>query len=181
MRKVIVALLVLLTLGFGAAAYLLYFDTYHFAIVQPGVLYRDGFQGMRRFENAYRQRPFKTVVNFQSDQDVVQYQVDVDASRAFCVEHGIQWNHIPIKQHTPPTQVQIDAFLKIVRDPANRPVYCHDNQGVVREGMMVAVWQKEGMGYDYDACVAAIRFRSHASERDATALMDFIKKLYNKN
>src|SRR3982074_1001052 len=100
MRKVILAALILLTLGFGAAAYFYYFDTYHFAIVDPGVLYRDGFQGMRRFKNAYRQRPFKTVVNFQSDKDLEQYAEDIAEQKAFCAEHKIKWIHIPMKQKT---------------------------------------------------------------------------------
>src|SRR5450432_290257 len=98
MRTVIVAALVLLTLGFGACAYFFYFDTYHFAIVQPGTLYRGGFQGMRRFENAYRQRPFKTVVSFQSDQDLNQYKDDVEKEQAFCKTNGIQFIHMPMKQ-----------------------------------------------------------------------------------
>ena len=178
MRKLIVAALVLLTLGFGACAYFFYLDTYHFAIVQPGVLYRDGFQGMRRFENAYRQRPFKTVINFQSDKDLNQYKDDVTKEQAFCKAHGIQWKHMPIVQRMPPTQDQIDEFLKIVKDPANQPVFCHDSQGVIREGMMVAVWQKFGMGYDYDTCMANVKLFHHEPYPE---LMGFIKKLYNKN
>ncbi|MEI6231765.1 MAG: hypothetical protein WCT04_01830 [Planctomycetota bacterium] len=178
MRIVIVVALVLLTLGFGAGAYLYYFDTYHFAIVQPGVLYRDGFQGMRRFENAYRQRPFKTVVNFQSDADLIQYQDDVNQARAFCTARGIKWIHIPMKQKTAPTQEQMDTFVAIVKAPANQPVFSHDSQGVIREGMMVAVWQKVGMGYDYDTCMANVRLFHHQPYPE---LMDFIKKLYNKN
>lgn len=178
MRKVIVAALLMLTLGFGACAYFFYFDTYHFAIVQPGILYRGGFQGMRRFENAYRQRPFKTLVNFQSDQDLEQYKDDEVKAQAFCKEHGIKWIHMPMKQKTPPTQEQIDEFVKIVKDPANQPVFCHDSQGVIREGMMVAVWQKIGMGYDYDTCMANVNLFHHQPYPE---LMDFIKKLYNKN
>ena len=178
MRKVILAALILLTLGFGAGAYFYYFDTYHFAIVQPGVLYRDGFQGMRRFENAYRQRPFKCVVNFQSDSDLIQYKDDVEAAKAFCSAHGIKWIHMPMKQKTAPTPEQMIAFVAIVKDPVNQPVFSHDSQGVIREGMMVAVWQKEGMGYDYDQCMAAVRLFHHQPYPE---LMDFIKKLYNKN
>jgi protein tyrosine phosphatase (PTP) superfamily phosphohydrolase (DUF442 family) len=178
MKKVIGAALVLLTLGFGAGAYFYYFDTYHFAIVQPGVLYRDGFQGMRRFENAYRQRPFKCVINLQSNEDHVQYKEDVAAQREFCKAHGIAWQHIPMKQKTPPTPGQIDEFLKLVRDVKNQPVLAHDSQGVIRMGMMVAVWQKEGMGYDYEQCMSAVKRFGHPESLELT---EFIKKLYNKN
>lgn len=178
MRKLIVAILILLTLGFGAGAWFFYFDTYHFAIVQPGVLYRDGFQGMRRFENAFRQRPFKTVVNLQSDDDLIQYKDDIEKQKAFCTEHGIKWIHIPMKQKTAPTREQMDEFVRIVKDPANQPVFAHDSQGVIREGMMVAVWQKEGMGYDYEKCMAEIKLFKHKLYPE---LVDFIKKLYNKN
>ncbi|HLX59762.1 MAG TPA: hypothetical protein VKX17_00640 [Planctomycetota bacterium] len=178
MRKLIVVILILLTLGFGACAYYFYFDTYHFAIVQPGVLYRDGFQGMRRFENAYRQRPFKCVVNLQSDADLVQYKDDIAAEQAFCKERGIKWIHLPMKQKTAPTTEQMSDFVAIVKDAANQPVLAHDSQGVVREGMMVAVWQKDGMGYDFEKCVSEVKWFGH---EHYTELLEFIRKLYNKN
>lgn len=178
MRKVTVAALILLTLGFGSAAYFFYFDTYHFAIVQPGVLYRDGFQGMRRFENAYRQRPFKSVINLQSDGDHEQYKDDLAAQKQFLKEHNIAWYHISMKQKTAPTQEQMDEFVRLVKDPKNQPVFAHDSQGVIRMGMMVAVWQKEGMGYSYEQTMAAVNRFGHPESAELTA---FIKKIYNKN
>ena len=178
MKKVIVAALLLLTLGFGAGAYFFYFDTYHFDVVQPGILYRDGFQGVRRFENAYRQHLFKSVINLQSDSDLVQYKDDIAAQREFLKQHNISWHHIAMKQKTAPTQEQIDEFVRLIKDPKNQPVLAHDSQGVIRMGMMAAVWQKEGMGFDYEQCLAAVKRFGHPESPELTA---FVKRLYNKN
>ena len=177
-KKIIVSILVLLTLGFGAGAYFFYFDTYHFDVVQPGILYRDGFQGMRRFENSYRQHLFKSVVNLQSDGDLIQYKNDIAAQREFLKLHNIAWFHIALKQKTAPTQEQIDAFVAFVKDPKNQPVLAHDSQGVIRMGMLAAVWQKEGMGFSFEQCAAAVKRFGHPESPELTA---FIKRLYNKN
>src|SRR3954469_21594454 len=64
-------ILLLLGLVLGAAGYWWYStDTYHFAAVQPGVLYRDGNQSVRRFGNAVEKAGAKTVVVLVDDNEV---------------------------------------------------------------------------------------------------------------
>src|SRR5260221_4590330 len=148
--------------GAGVGAYLYFFQTYHFAIVQENIFYRDGMQGMRRFRNAYRLHPFKCVINLQSDDDIAtKYREQVAEEQEFCKTNGINWRHIPMKQETPPTQQEIAEFLKIAGDSANQPVFVHDSQGVIREGMMVAVWQMERMGYDPARTEHEVRWFGH--------------------
>ena len=55
-------------------------------------------------------------------------------------------------------------FVKIVDDPKNRPVLVHDSQGVIREGMIVAVWQMERMGYDQNGCMSEFNWFGHSAK-----------------
>ena len=161
----IAAGLTVLVLLLGAGSYWQFVQTYHFKVVQDGVLYRDGLQDMRRYQNSYRRFPFKAVVNIQSDDNLAgKYHDLVMQEQAFCAKNGVQWIHLPIKERTPPTREQIEEFLKIVDDPANQPVLVHCSQGIVRTGMMTAVWQLERMGYDNQRAVEEITRFGHSSD-----------------
>jgi protein tyrosine/serine phosphatase len=177
MRTVVAVLLVVLTLAFAACAWLFYFDTLHLLVVEPGVLYRDGFDGMRHFENAYRQRPFKTVIDLQAEDDPEFSREEAMSERGFCKEHGIAWHSLPIRSKQVPTPEQMRQLVALVGNEAGRPVLVHDGNGVVAVGMMVAVWQKEGMGYPYERVLGSVRLFNHP---EPTELYDFIKRLYNK-
>ena len=179
-RPVLVfALIAVLLASAGYGIFILNFQTYHFAVVQDGVLFRDGLQGMRRFQNAYRQHPFKAVINLQSESDIAtKYQAQVADEKKFCAENQIAYFSIPMKEETPPTDAQIQEYLKIIDDPKNRPVFVHDSQGVIREGMMVAVWQLERMGYDSKRALDEINSFGHPNKSEA--LLDFIKN-YKKS
>lgn len=175
MRKVwfSIAIILLLAGGSGIGGYYYYNDTYHFGIVQPGVLYRSGLQGMRRFENTYRQYPFKSVINIQSTKDVAgKYREQVADEKKFCEQHHINYFHVPLEAETSPTPEQISELIKIVGDASNQPALLHDSQGVVREGMVVAVWQMEKMHYTREQCLQQINWYGH---EQIDALTDFIK------
>jgi hypothetical protein len=177
MRTVVAVLLVVLTLAFGACAWFYYFDTLHLLVVEPGVLYRDGFDGMRRFENSYRQRPFKTVIDLQAEDDPDYSREDALSERAFCKQHGIAWYALPIKRKAAPTPEQIRQFVALVGNASGQPALVHDGNGVVAVGMMVAAWQKEALGYPYEKTLASVRLFNHPEPPE---LFDFIKRLYNK-
>ena len=163
----------MLLTGGTVAGYFLLFDTYHFAVVEKDVLYRDGMQGMRRFRNAYRLHPFKSVINLQSDDDLAgKYREQVAEEQRFCSEHAIKWTHIPMQQETPPSPDQIAELLRLAGDPANQPALMHDSQGVIRVGMMVAAWQMEKMGFDPERALREIINWGHPTNE---ALVEFIK------
>lgn len=178
MKRLRILGVLFLILCSGAGAWFLFFQTYHFAVVQENVLYRDGMQGMRRFKNAYRFHPFKTVINLQSDDDLAdKYKNQVVEEKQFCAEHGIKWFHIAMKQEMPPAPEQTAELLKITGDTANQPVFMHDSQGVIREGMMVAVWQIEKMGYDNERALREMNLWGHPANPE---LVEFIKQ-YKKS
>jgi tyrosine-protein phosphatase SIW14 len=76
----------------------------------------------------------KTVINLTGD--------DAAASEKLMVEEaGLSYVQIPMTTHTAPTSAQMEAFLKIVNDPANQPVYVHCVGGRHRTGVMTAAYR----------------------------------------
>lgn len=137
-----VAFAVLVAIGLSAGVYWRWFDTYHLVAVQPGVLYRDGHQTARAFENALdRVRP-KTVVSLV-DENEVKDPAKPQFSREAQVlaERGIRLEHIPVKLGGYPTTEDVRRFLDVATKPENQPVLVHCAQGVRRTGMMVAAYQ----------------------------------------
>lgn len=93
----------------------------------------------------------KTVVNlrsFHSDRDLLQGT-------------GLRYAHIYCKTWHPEDE-DVVKFLKIMRDPANRPVFVHCQQGADRTGTMVAVYRMVEQGWSIDDAVKEMNaFGSH--------------------
>lgn len=83
------------------------------------------------------------------------------AERKFCEERGIRYYRIPMKQGTPPSPEQAARMLSLMDDSANHPVFMHDSQGIIREGMMVALFQMERMGYSPERALKEARWFGH--------------------
>jgi protein-tyrosine phosphatase len=82
---------------------------------------------------------------------VIDLQKDGDSDEARSVaEAGMQFVRIPMTTHAPPTLKQISLFLRIVNDPARRPVYVHCAAGRHRTGVMTAVYRMERDGWTAD-------------------------------
>jgi protein tyrosine/serine phosphatase len=76
----------------------------------------------------------KAVINLTSD--------DASADEQTMTERaGLKYFQIPMTTHVPPTAAQLTEFLKIVNDPANKPVYVHCVGGRHRTGVMTAVYR----------------------------------------
>jgi len=60
---------------------------------------------------------------------------------------GLRYEQIPIDSSGAPTADQIDAFLRISRDPSAQPVYVHCLHGVDRTGAMIAVYRMQEEGW----------------------------------
>ena len=149
-----------------------WFDAYHFAIVDPGVLYRDGVRTAREFEITVRKARPRTIIRLIDATEREHEPFTGEA--AYCQEHGIDVVELPIKLGGWPMPEQIDAFLKITADPARRPVLVHCAQGVRRTGMMVAAYQESVMGYDGEKTKAAMLRFGH-SQRTVGDVMKFIE------
>ena len=166
----ILAILISLSL-FGAYVWKSNYAAYHFAIVQDGVLYRDGVRTIREFEIDVRKAKPKTVVRLI---DEAEQKLEPFASElAYCKAHGIDVFELPIKLGGWPMPEQVDAFLNIASDPARQPVIVHCAQGVRRTGMMVAAYQESILGFDRDKAKAKMLTFGH-SQRTVGDVMKFI-------
>ncbi len=160
--------------GGGAWAWATYLQTYHFAAVQDGVLYRDGNRGIREFETAIRKGSVKTVVCLIDDQELnnsakPQFAHEME----LCKKQGVQMVRVPVKLGGWPTTADVQKFLEVVQDKSRQPVLVHCAQGVRRTGMMAAAFEESVLGWDREKTKAAILTFGH-SERTAKDVARFI-------
>lgn len=85
----------------------------------------------------------KTVIDLQADGDNADEAKLVEAS-------GMKFYRIPMTTRVAPTAEQLAAFMKIVNDPAQQPVYVHCAGGRHRTGVMTAVYRMEKDGWTSD-------------------------------
>lgn len=143
-RKLLpVVLLMTVLSGTGVWVWREYFETYHLAAVEEGVLYRDGNRGLREFANAVEKVKPKTVVALVDDRELADPEKPMFAAELKYLEHqGVKVERIPVKLGGWPTSGQVKQFLELVRKPENQPVLVHCAQGVRRTGMMAAAYQQ---------------------------------------
>ena len=142
---IVIAVVVLVT-G-GVLLWWAKFATYHFAVVQDGILYRDGNRGVREFSHAIERGHIKTVVSLVDDAEFASAQKpEFKAEIAWCQARDVRIERVTIPLGGWPTEENVRHFLSVVSDKANQPVLVHCAQGVRRTGMMVAAYQRSAMG-----------------------------------
>jgi len=132
----------ILFLAMLASAYTVYQrkTLYHFKPVDPGKLYRSGTLSWQGLEKVHSMVGIKTIINLRSESEMNEgswYQME----KKFTKEKGINLVNIPLLPDTPPKPDQTKHFLDIVTNPAMLPVLVHCEIGVIRTGMMVAVYK----------------------------------------
>jgi protein tyrosine phosphatase (PTP) superfamily phosphohydrolase (DUF442 family) len=166
--------IILLIAAAGAVVFAIwwaFFDTYHFAVVQPGVLYRDGVRDMRVFAAMNRRVKLKTIVSLVDDEEFA--KEPFLSEEAWCRSHGVRIIHIPVTLGGWPDTGQVRQFLEAVKNPANQPVLVHCAQGVRRTGMMVAAYQESVLGFTADHAKSAMLTFGH-SQRTVGDVKRFI-------
>jgi tyrosine-protein phosphatase SIW14 len=92
----------------------------------------------------------KTIINLTSD--------DAEASEKAMTEHaGMKYVAIPMTTHASPSDAQLTAFMKIVDDPANQPVYVHCVGGRHRTGVMTAAYRMSHDAWNADQAFAEMK------------------------
>jgi protein tyrosine/serine phosphatase len=169
---------VAIAIGIGVYVFLFYIQTYHFAVVTPGVLYRMGVRDNRELATTIRRVEPKTVVCLVTDQEVNDPSDGAFRGEfALLKKDGIKLDRIPMRPDAPPTQAQMDEFLRIVMDKKNQPVIVHCAQGVVRTGMMVAAYERNVLGYNRQQALDAVNIFGKGHER-ADEVRAFINAYY---
>jgi protein tyrosine/serine phosphatase len=113
---------------------------YHFDTVDPGKLYRSGTLSKGGLEQAHTLTGFKTIINFRSEAEIKEGTWYAE-EKTFAKEKGIHLFNLPMLPDVPPNTDQIRQFLSVVTDPERLPALVHCEMGVIRTGMMVAVYR----------------------------------------
>jgi protein tyrosine/serine phosphatase len=113
----------------------------HFLTVTPGVLYRSGLLRSQNLEYVFDKYGIKTVVNLIDPGPKNAQQLGEEMRIA--AERGVRFVDMPMVPETPPSDEQLASWLALIDDPNNHPVLVHCKHGVVRTGMMVAVYEVE--------------------------------------
>jgi protein tyrosine phosphatase (PTP) superfamily phosphohydrolase (DUF442 family) len=113
----------------------------HFLTVTPGVLYRSGLLRSQNLEYVFDKYGIKTIVNLIDPGPRNARQLEEEMRIA--AEHGVRFVDMPIEPETPPDEDQLERWLALIDDASNHPVLVHCKHGVVRTGMMVAVYEVE--------------------------------------
>jgi protein tyrosine phosphatase (PTP) superfamily phosphohydrolase (DUF442 family) len=73
---------------------------------------------------------------------------------------GLCYAHVPSRAWNMGTR-EVAAFLKVVADPANRPVFVHCQQGADRTGLCVAAYRVMEQGWTADEAAAELPAFGH--------------------
>ena len=86
----------------------------------------------------------KTLIDLTSDEDAENNE------RILAERAGMQYLHLPMTTHEPPSAARLAEFLSIVNDPAKQPVYVHCVGGRHRTGVMTAAYRMTEDGWTAD-------------------------------
>jgi protein tyrosine phosphatase (PTP) superfamily phosphohydrolase (DUF442 family) len=173
---------VLLALGAALAVAGVYIwrthATYHFAVVQTGVLYRDGLKSPAQFAAVLDSVHPKMVVSLIDDKELADpTKPQLAAEAQLCSARGITLDRIPVALGGWPGSGDVQRFFAIVADKQNQPVLVHCAQGVRRTGMFVAAYQESVLGYDKAKAKAAVLDFGHG--KNTIAQIDWFIDRYD--
>ena len=140
-KKLIKYIIGILTVAAFFVAYFIieHKTLYHFDTIDSGKMYRSGTLSNLGLKWVYKISEFRTIVNLRSAaENKLPWH---EHERRFCEERGITMADIPMEADTPPAPEQIKQFLELVGKKENLPAIIHCHQGVVRTGMMAAVYE----------------------------------------
>lgn len=150
------------------------FETYHFATVDPGKVFRDGNRSVREFATMMRKCRARTVVALVDDAEIADPEKpEFGEELTFLQQQGVALERIPIPLGGWPTTQDVRRFLDVATDPARQPVVFHCAQGVRRTGMLAAAYQMSVLGWDKEETKAAILRFGH-SDRSIGDVVRFI-------
>jgi len=74
---------------------------------------------------------------------------------------GMKYVSIPIDSSAPPSEKQVDDFLKIVKNEENLPVFVHCREGKDRTGIMTAIYAIEVLGQSFEKAYSDVLKYGH--------------------
>lgn len=165
------AILGLMLVGAGLFVWRYFFDYYHYAEVDKGVLYRDGFITPRQFEMAVGASRAQMVISLLTDDEYSKqpYKQQVD----LILHSKLRWHITQVPLGGYPTTEQVREVLDGITKTNHKPVLIHCAQGIRRTGMLVAAYQMSVMHWDKQKTKDAILAFGH-SDRTINDIKRFI-------
>jgi protein tyrosine/serine phosphatase len=180
-KKLLIAVIIpMILIAGGTTVYFLdrHKTLYHFETVDEGKLYRSGCLTERGLSWGHKLTGFKTIINVRSvaERDMGKWY---NAEKDFAKSRGITLVDIPMEPDTPPDGEQVKHFLSVMTNPEMLPVLIHCEAGVIRTGMMVAVYKISVLGEDNEKVLRELPMYGREFE-DRLSVKDFILN-YNKD
>lgn len=165
---------IIATVLIGSLAVFHHKTFYHFGTVERGILYRSGMLNTTALTGLRHAYGINTIINLISEREKTENNLAAMEAQ-FCRNHDMKLVNIPMHCDTPPNAEQIARFLDIVTNPANQPVLMHCEQGVIRTGMMVAVYRKHLHNIPNEQIMAELPLFGHSIDGEARQpVRDFI-------
>ena len=140
----------------------------HFAVVDDGILYRSALLTPNNLERVLDRYSIKTVVDLSAEHDPKRQALHEEEA-GICRTKGVVWLSLSLPPETPPDDTQISRWLDLMRNPANHPVLVHCTHGVVRTGIMTAIYEMEFNHGDNRRVLAGLPTFGHDWEQNVRA------------
>jgi protein tyrosine/serine phosphatase len=117
----------------------------HLLTVTPGVLYRSGQLTPEQLEDVVTRYGIRTVVNLRSENERSRgdwYALEADRLEAL----DVALVDLPMNTGFPPRDEVLGAWLALIGTPDRQPMLVHCEYGVIRTGIMVAIYEVERLG-----------------------------------
>lgn len=117
----------------------------HLLTVTPGVLYRSGQLTPEQLEDVVTRYGIRTVVNLRSENERSRgdwYAREADRLEAL----DVTLVDLPMNTGFPPGDEVLGAWLSLIGTPDRQPMLVHCEYGVIRTGIMVAIYEVERLG-----------------------------------
>jgi protein tyrosine/serine phosphatase len=116
----------------------------HLRTVTPGVLYRSATLPPGQLADVVDRYGIRTVVNVRSELE--NDKAWHDEQGRLLEEKGVRMLDLPIHSGFPPNDASLAGWLDVLADEGSRPILLHCEYGVIRTGVMVAVYEIEYLG-----------------------------------
>jgi protein-tyrosine phosphatase len=127
----------------------------HWDEAKRGVLYRSGQLTAEQLTEAVKRHKIRTVVNLQMPGP------DMEAERALAARIKVDFVNLPMPGDGFGAEWQFREILKIIDDPARRPVLVHCARGTCRTGAAVAMYRFERDGWTIDDVAVEMRRQTY--------------------
>ena len=179
-RRILLLLLVCVaaSLGWATKHCRHYIIPKRFVIVEPGQLYRGGWQKPYPLRHILQKYQIKTLLNLACKPT----EPDADGEGAIVREHGVNWHKILMPGTGLGTYTQLDEAADALADPAKRPVFFHCAGGTHRTNMALAAYRLKHCGWTLDQVVAELkryRFTPSRRKQQFEHLKGYIEHLRN--